>query len=163
MIIIRPINHSDYESLYQIAIDSGIGFTSLPVNQEILRSKIARSESSFSESVSKAGDQGYLFVMEDTDTGEIVGTSGIEAAVGLNSPFYHYHLGKVVHSSIELKVHNTVETLTLCNDNTGFSEICTLFLKEKARINGNGRFLSRFRFCLLRNISNASVTRLLPR
>ncbi len=149
MIIIRPINHSDYESLYQIAIDSGIGFTSLPVNQEILRAKIAHSEESFIESVSQPGDQGYLFVMEDTETGEIVGTSGIEAAVGLNSPFYHYHLGKVVHSSIELKVHNTVETLTLCNDNTGFSEICTLFLKEKARVKGNGRFLSRFRFLFI--------------
>jgi len=149
MIIIRPINHSDYESLYQIAIDSGIGFTSLPVNQEILRAKIARSECSFAESVTSPSDQGYLFVMEDTDSGEIVGTSGIEAAVGLNSPFYHYHLGKVVHSSNELKVHNTVETLTLCNDNTGFSEICTLFLKEKARVNGNGRFLSRFRFLFI--------------
>jgi len=149
MIIIRPIKASDYDSLYQIAIDSGHGFTSLPVNEELLRNKIKRSEDSFLSDTHKPGDQGYLFVMEDTETGEIVGTSGIEAAVGLDSPFYHYHLGKVIHSSSELKVHNTVETLTLCNDNTGVSEICTLFLKEKARVNSNGRFLSRFRFLFI--------------
>jgi len=149
MIVIRPISAADYKSLNDIAIDSGHGFTSLPVNEVILREKIERSIKSFSIEVSKPGSQGYLFVMEDTETGEIVGTSGIEACVGLRSPFYHYHLGKVVHSSSELKVHNTVETLTLCNDNTGVSEICTLFLKEKARINSNGRFLSRFRFLFM--------------
>ncbi len=149
MIVVRPIKENDYDALYQIAVDSGHGFTSLPVNEAILRNKIRHSEESFVPNVNQPGDQGYLFVMEDTDTGEIVGTSGIEAAVGLDSPFYHYHLGKVVHSSSELKVHNTVETLTLCNDNTGVSEICTLFLKEKARINSNGRFLSRFRFLFI--------------
>lgn len=149
MIIIRPIQTTDYDSLYKIAIESGHGFTSLPISESILKNKISRSLSSFSKDVKMPGDQGYLFVMEDTDTGEVVGTSGIEAAVGLNNPFYHYHLGKIVHSSSELKVHNTVETLTLCNDLSGSSEICTLFLKEKARINSNGRFLSRFRFMFI--------------
>lgn len=149
MIIVRPIKADDYDSLYQIAMDSGHGFTSLPVNEAILRNKIERSVKSFSEDANTPGDQGYLFVMEDTQTGEVVGTSGIEAAVGLDSPFYHYHLGKVVHSSSQLNVHNIIETLTLCNDYTGVSEICTLFLKEKARMNSNGRFLSRFRFLFI--------------
>jgi len=149
MIIIRPIITSDYKSLHQIAVDSGHGFTSLPVSEELLKNKIARSVESFSSEINTPGDQGYLFVMEDTETGEVVGTSGIEAAVGLDNPFYHYHLGKIVHSSSELKVHNTVETLTLCNDLSGVTEICTLFLKEKARINSNGRFLSRFRFMFI--------------
>ncbi|PHS20040.1 MAG: arginine N-succinyltransferase [Kangiella sp.] len=149
MIIIRPIQTSDYDSLHQIAIESGHGFTSLPVSESILKNKITRSLNSFAKDVVTPGDQSYLFVMEDTETGEVVGTSGIEAAVGLDNPFYHYHLGKIVHSSSELKVHNTVETLTLCNDLSGSSEICTLFLKEKARINSNGRFLSRFRFMFI--------------
>jgi arginine N-succinyltransferase len=149
MIIVRPIQKDDYDSLYQIAIDSGHGFTSLPIDEAMLRKKIERSEQSFKKNVITPGDEGYLFVMQDTESGEIVGTSGIEAAVGLDSPFYHYHLGKVVHSCDELKVHNSVKTLTLCNDFTGVSEICTLFLKEKARVNSNGRFLSRFRFLFI--------------
>ncbi len=149
MIIIRPICMADYDDLYRIAVESGHGFTSLPVNEEMLRQRISRSEDSFNAQVNKPGDQGYLFVMEDTETGQVVGTTGIEAAVGLDNAFYHYHLGKVVHSSRELGIHNTVETLALCNDYTGASEICTLFLRESHRKDGNGRFLSRCRFLFI--------------
>lgn len=149
MNIIRPINSQDYPSLHDIAVESGIGFTSLPVNEALLRSKIALAEQSFSEHVDVPGKQSYLFVMEDTKTGEVVGTSGIEATVGLDDAFYHYHLGKVVHASRELNVHNAVDILTLCNDYTGVSEICTLFLRENARQGCNGRLLSKFRFLFM--------------
>jgi len=149
MIIIRPIQSSDYESLHQIAVESGHGFTSLPVNEELLKKRISLAEQSFNKDVTQPGHEGYLFVMEDTTTGKVVGTSGIEAAVGLDSAFYHYHLSKVVHSSRELNIHNTVEMLSLCNDYTGASEICTLFLSESHRKNSNGRFLSRCRFLFM--------------
>lgn len=149
MNILRPIRQSDYPSLHDIAVESGIGFTSLPVNEELLKRKITSSVSSFSELVTEPGNQSYLFVMEDSESGEVVGTSGIEATVGLDDAFYHYHLGKVVHASRELKVHNTVELLTLCNDYTGVSEICTLFLRESARKGPNGRLLSKFRFLFM--------------
>ncbi|MEY8200500.1 MAG: arginine N-succinyltransferase [Colwellia sp.] len=149
MIIVRPIKKSDLKALYRIAVESGHGFTSLPVNEKLLQQRISITEASFSKEVSEAGSEGYLFVMEDTETGEVVGTSGIEAAVGLDDAFYHYHLGKVVHSSRELKIYNTVETLSLCNDYTGASEICTLFLSNRYRKNNNGRFLSRFRFLFI--------------
>lgn len=149
MIIIRPIQSSDYDALHRIAVESGHGFTSLPVNEELLKKRISHAEVSFKSIVSQPGNEGYLFVMEDTETGAVVGTSGIESAVGLDDAFYHYHLGKVVHSSRELNIYNTVETLSLCNDYTGASEICTLFLSETHRKNRNGRFLSRFRFLFM--------------
>ena len=149
MIIIRPIQSSDYDALHRIAVESGHGFTSLPVNEELLKKRISHAEVSFKSMVSQPGNEGYLFVMEDTETGAVVGTSGIESAVGLDDAFYHYHLGKVVHSSRELNIYNTVETLSLCNDYTGASEICTLFLSESHRKNRNGRFLSRFRFLFM--------------
>ncbi|MDN3653689.1 arginine N-succinyltransferase [Thalassotalea ponticola] len=148
MIIIRPIRSSDYEALHQIAVESGHGFTSLPVNEELLVNRISRANQAFHRDQIE-GDEGYLFVMEDTATGEVVGTSGIEAAVGLNDAFYHYHLGKVVHSSRELNIYNNVDILTLNNDYTGATEICTLYLRESYRANNNGRFLSKFRFLFL--------------
>jgi len=149
MIIIRPIQHNDYDALHRIAVESGHGFTSLPVNEELLSNRIAHAEKSFRKDVTQPGNEGYLFVMEDADTGQVVGTTGIEAAVGLEDSFYHYHLGKVVHNSRELNIYNTVETLSLCNDYTGASEICTLFLSESHRKNANGRFLSRVRFLFM--------------
>ncbi|PCI62193.1 MAG: arginine N-succinyltransferase [Gammaproteobacteria bacterium] len=149
MIIIRPIQITDYDALHRMAIESGHGFTSLPVNETLLKKRIGHSEESFKKSVTQPGSEGYLFVMEDTETGEVVGTSGIEAAVGLDDAFYTYRLGKVVHNSRELNIYNTVETLTLSNDYTGVTEICTLFLGENHRKNNNGRFLSRFRFLFI--------------
>ncbi len=149
MVIIRPIQHSDYDALHRIAVESGHGFTSLPVNEELLKQRISHAEESFSKQVTQPGNEGYLFVMEDTETGAVVGTTGIEAAVGLDDAFYHYHLGKVVHHSRKLNIYNTVETLSLCNDYTGASEICTLYLTESHRKNSNGRFLSRVRFLFI--------------
>ncbi len=149
MIIIRPIGHGDEAALYECAVKSGIGFTSLPVNEDLLQRKVDRAVRSFKAEVSVPGDQGYLFVMEDSCSGEVLGTSGIEAAVGLEDAFYHYHMGKVVHHSRELNVHNTNDILTLCNDYTGVSEICTLYLHEHGRRDNNGRFLSRFRFLFM--------------
>ena len=153
MFIIRPITQADYSALNEIAHESGIGFTSLPVNKDLLNKKIERAEQAFASEVDKPGMESYLFVMENTDTNEVVGTTGIEAAVGLDDAFYHYHLGKVVHASRELNVHNTVELLTFCNDYTGVTEICTLFLREKARNGLNGRFLSKVRFLFMKEHS----------
>ena len=153
MMVIRPIRADDYPALYDIAVESGHGFTSLPVNDELLMRKISRSEQSFSKNVSGPGDEGYLFVLEDTETGEICGTSALEAAVGLDDAFYHYHLGKVVHSSRSLGVYKTVDILTLCNDYTGVSELCTLFLREQRREKNNGRLLSKMRFLFLAEFS----------
>ncbi|SFC15652.1 arginine N-succinyltransferase [Pseudoalteromonas denitrificans] len=149
MQVIRPIKKSDFSALKQIAIESGHGFTSLPVNDEQLSDKISRAEISFNKAATNPGDEGYLFVLEDTHTGEILGTTAIEAAVGLNVPLYHYHKSKSVHHSKALGVYNTVEVLTMCNDYTGASEICTLFLREAHRKGLAGRLLSRVRFLFM--------------
>ncbi|MFT6269319.1 MAG: arginine N-succinyltransferase [Alphaproteobacteria bacterium] len=149
MLVIRPIRETDYSALSKIAHDSGIGFTSLPVNEALLKKKIAAAQRAFVSDPESPGQQSYLFVMEDTQTGEVVGTSGIEATVGMQDAFYHYHVGKVVHASRELGVHNSVEILTFCNDYTGVSEICTLFLQESARKPLAGRLLSKFRFLFM--------------
>ena len=150
MFVIRPIEQKDYSELLKIAHESGHGFTSLPVNEELIANKIKRAESSFASPVPETPtEQGFLFVMEDLETGAIMGTSGIESAVGLEDAFYHYHLSTVVHNSRELNIYNTADVLTLCNDYTGASELCTLFLREPYRQGTNGRVLSKFRFLFL--------------
>lgn len=161
MMVIRPIRADDYPALYAIAVESGHGFTSLPVNDELLMRKISRSEQSFAKTVTSPGDEGYLFVLEDTATGEVCGTSALEAAVGLDDAFYHYHLGKVVHSSRSLGVYKTVDILTLCNDYTGVSELCTLFLRESRREKHNGRLLSKMRFLFMAEFAERFADRVI--
>ncbi|MFQ6372574.1 arginine N-succinyltransferase [Shewanella sp. YIC-542] len=149
MLIIRPICQSDFTALRYIAEASGHGFTSLPVNDDVLAAKIRRAENSFNKTVSQPYDESYLFVMEDTTTGDVVGTCGIEGAVGMEDAFYHYRLGTEVYHSAQIGVRNEVETLTLCHDYTGAAELCTLFLRKDYRKSTNGRLLSRSRFLFL--------------
>lgn len=149
VLIIRPIQAADFDALYQIAEESGHGFTSLPVNADLLRHKIARAEASFVKHVDTPFNEGYLMVLEDTASGQIAGTCAIEAAVGMEDAFYHYRLGTEVYHSAQIAVRNEVETLTLCHDYTGAAELCTLFLREPYRKGNNGRMLSRSRFLLL--------------
>ncbi len=60
MNIIRPITSADYAALYDIAEESGIGFTSLPVNEELLHRKINCAASSFDKNVTQPGNESYL-------------------------------------------------------------------------------------------------------
>ncbi|AWB68382.1 arginine N-succinyltransferase [Saccharobesus litoralis] len=149
MLVVRPISITDYPALHGLAVESGHGFTSLPVNEALLQQKIARSVAAFQTIPSQATDSSYLFVLEDTQSQKVVGISGIEGAVGLADSFYHYHLSKVVHASRRLKVYNEVELLTLCNDYTGQTEICTLFLLADYRKAYAGKLLSKVRFLFM--------------
>ena len=153
---IRPISARDFEGFKQIAIASGPGFTSLPVDDTRLRQKIERSEQSFDSDVARPGDESYLFILErlhddaqDETQATLVGTTGIEASVGLSAPLYHYHISTVVHHSPQLDIYKIAKVLTLCNDYTGSTEICTLFLDPQHRVGLNGRFLSRVRFLFM--------------
>ncbi len=42
MLVVRPIKLSDYDALHTCAVESGHGFTSLPVNEELLTNRITR-------------------------------------------------------------------------------------------------------------------------
>lgn len=151
MHIIRPIRSSDFSQLKQIAKESGHGFTSLPYNEPLILSKIERAEQSFAAKVDKPGPQSYLFVLQHSGSGEIMGVTGIEAAVGLGAPFYHYHLASHVHNSPSVGVKKLIKTLNLCNDYTGVSEVCTLFVREKFRKGLSGQLLSRVRYLFMAN------------
>ena len=154
MMLIRPATHDDLNALLSLAKKTGPGLTTLPENLDLLEEKIDLSVESFNANVSQAALEYYLFLLEDTDTGEIVGCSALAATVGLNEAFYTYHLGTVVHTSPELNVHNVINTLYLGNDYTGTTEICTLFLDPDYRKNGNGQLLSRCRFLFMAMNSN---------
>lgn len=147
--IIRPIAHKDLPALQAIAVESGPGFTSLVDDRTFLVDKIQHSIDSFARGVDQPGDEGYLFVLEDPDTGEVIGTTGIEASVGLESPLYHYHKSQVVHHSRELGLFKRVDVLNMCNHYTGCSEICTLFLRPQFRRPNAGKLLSKVRFLFM--------------
>lgn len=149
MIVIRPIALSDLNALHQIAIDSGHGLTSLPDNKAFLAQRIKQSIDAFASQTTTVSEQSYLFVMQHTLTGVIIGTSGIEACVGLTTPLYHHRIETSEQSLSSHNIHTSLQTLTLCTDLSAGSEICSLYLRPEYRKDGNGRALSRFRFLFM--------------
>jgi arginine N-succinyltransferase len=75
----------------------------------------------------------------------VVGISAIEAAVGLEEPWYNYHVGTLVHASRALDVYTAVPTLFLANDHTGHTELCTLFVDQAFRHAHNGPLIAKSR------------------
>jgi arginine N-succinyltransferase len=142
MMVIRPVERNDLAALIQLAGKTGGGLTSLPADEQTLLARIERAIHTWQGTVPK-GEQGYVFVLEESETGTVAGICAIEVAVGLNDPWYNYRVGTLVHASKELNVYNALPTLFLSNDHTGSSELCTLFLDPAWRKEGNGTVLIR--------------------
>ena len=94
----------------QLAGKTGGGLTSLPADEKTLSARIERALQTWQGTLPKS-EQGYVFVLEDTDTGTVAGICAIEVAVGLNDPWYNYRVGTMVHASKELNVYNALPTL----------------------------------------------------
>lgn len=148
MMIIRPVERGDLKGLVQLAGKTGGGLTSFPADEATLLARIERSIATW-EGTLPQGEQGFVFVLEESDSNTVVGICAIEVAVGLNEPWYNYRVGTLVHASKELNVYNALPTLFLSNDHTGSSELCTLFLDPDWRKDGNGYLLSKSRFLFM--------------
>ena len=148
MMVIRPIEAEDAEALAGLAKITGPGFTSLQDSPGVVDNKLKAALTAF-EANNQQPDNLYLFVLHDTSADKIAGICAIESAVGLSDPWYNYRLGTLVHASKELDVYNTMQTLTISNDHTGYSELCTLFLHPDYRHSKNGHLLSKSRFMFM--------------
>ncbi|WP_330924825.1 arginine N-succinyltransferase [Candidatus Sororendozoicomonas aggregata] len=147
MMIIRPITASDHDALWHIANKTGPGFTSLQPNAEAVKDRLKLALTSMVDNPPE--EALYLMVMEDTNTHQIVGVCGLKSAVGLSAPWYNYKVSAHVHASRELDVYSEHNTLNLCCDHTGYSELCSLYLDPEYRHSKNGQLLSKSRFLFL--------------
>ncbi|SOC53271.1 arginine succinyltransferase [Chromohalobacter canadensis] len=145
---IRPIERRDIDELQALAWQTGVGFTSLPDNRDFLAAKIEHAVSAFEER-SAIDDRLYFFVLEDDVNGELAGCCAIEAQVGREVPFYNYRLGTLAHSSVQLDLHRTIDTLFLSSDHTGDAEVCSLYLRPEYRRDRNGALLSKARWLFI--------------
>lgn len=148
MFYVRPIARDDLPAVFALSERTGTGLTTLPANRERLAKRIERSLRSFARDIELA-DASYVFVLCETESGNIAGICAIEAAVGLAEPWYNYRVGTLVHASRALNVYTAAPTLFLANDHTGHTELCSLFLDQAYRHRRNGALLSKSRLLFI--------------
>lgn len=149
MQVIRPIRNEDLPQLKALAGTISGGLTSLPNDAAFLEARINDSLRSFDPKIRRAGDEYYLFVLEDAATHELLGTAGIHARVGGFDPFYSYEIRQKTFAHEPLGIRKQVAELHLKRTHKGPSEIGSLFLRADARGGGRGRLLSLSRFLFM--------------
>ncbi|VAV97186.1 Arginine N-succinyltransferase [hydrothermal vent metagenome] len=150
MLRVRPICAADEQAFFKLAELSGPGFTSLPNDETLLRSRITFSEKSFALALEKElGEQGYLLVIEDMDSGSIVGTSAVKTGVGLSKPFFSYKLFSITQVSKATERKFDMDVMILVNEYAGATEVGTLFVHPKYRGGGTGSLIARSRYLLI--------------
>lgn len=148
MHVIRPAGPADLDSLFELAVLSGPGFTSLPEDEPTLRERLECSEKSFRGELAPL-ESWFTLMLEDSETGAVDGVCGVKTAVGLKRPFFSFRVMQLAQYSSALGTRFDHRALTLVNECSGWSEVGSLFLKAEKRAGGAGRLLARSRYLLI--------------
>ena len=128
MLIFRPVNFADLPGIEHLAVIAGNSMTTLPNNRDHLAELINSTKNALTNLSPEPSSQSYHFVIENNQSKDILGISGIEACVGSKTPFYSYYCDHVEHKSDQLQIQNTISTLRLTQDYDGASRLCTFYL-----------------------------------
>ena len=149
--VIRPANMDDLQPIYEMAKRTGGGFTNLPPDKKALSAKLERSAAGFSRVEDEVADDLYVFVLQNSVTGEVRGTCQIFGKVGQRWPFYSYRIGALTQHSVELERTFRADILNLSTDLEGTTEVGGLFLHPGERAGGLGMLIARTRYLFIRN------------
>jgi arginine N-succinyltransferase len=147
MFLIRQAMPDDLSTLLKLA--KMVHFLNLPADRDLISAKIARSRRSFAGQESSEREREYLFVLEDDDTGSVVGTCCVIGCVGWPGwPHVFLQVRRREHWSKDLQQGMTHVTLEFGTEEKGFSEVGGLILAPGYRGHRErlGSLLSLVRF-----------------
>lgn len=149
MEIVRAVQLEDLDQLWELIASATYGMTTLQITKDQLAERVELSNFAFNRQTEKASGEPYVFVMEDTSIGKLVGLSCIFSKTGGYEPFYSYRRVTETHYCELLDKHQTIESLQLAKIHDGPTEIGSLYLAPDYRGKGRGRLLSLSRFAFM--------------
>ena len=149
MLVARPARSEDLGMFIALARKAGPGFTSLAVGDDVLQNRLIKSGKSFAGETDISPDHYYLLVLEDTETGQLVGMSAVKPQIGIKDPFFNFRILKVAQKSAVTNRRYDMDVLILVNEYAGATEVGTLFLDSSMRGTGAGRLISQARYMLM--------------
>ena len=147
MFVIRQVATEDVTTLLKLA--RMVHFINLPPDRDIIASKVVRSRKSFGRAATEPRERNFMFVLEDLDTGNVIGTSAIISCVSWpGHPHVYLDVTRREFWSEDLQQGATQVMLTLGEDVSGPSEMGGLILAPGYRGHAEklGGFLSMVRF-----------------
>lgn len=147
MYVIRPITFKDLDALESFAKRAAIGLTSLPKDRTMLHAKIEKSLKSFSQNLKQ--ESKFVFVLENTETGEVGGTCSIYGASGLNDPLYFYRIEMIHPKSSKVPLPEELILLHPVSIKNGPSELCGIYMQPEWRKEHLGSLLSLSRLLFI--------------
>jgi arginine N-succinyltransferase len=150
MILLREIQEKDLDGVERLAQIPGM--LNLQADREVLREKIRWSAASLRDEIKNKAETKYLFIAEDLESHQVLGTSMIAAQHGtVEAPHFYFEVGSEEKFSETITTGFIHGTLKLKYDTNGPSEIGGLVLdpqhrNSEARI---GRQISFVRFLFL--------------
>jgi arginine N-succinyltransferase len=145
MLFVRPSRLADLDALEHMARTAQPVLHSLPHDRRALEARIALSEDSFRAEVDFPGEEFYLFVLEDSASGKLMGTASIVAAAGYSDPFYAFRNDALIHASRELHVNRKIHALTMSHELTGKSRLAGYYIDPSLRQDAAAHLMSRAR------------------
>lgn len=150
MFILRSVQPKDLKDLFTLS--NIMTFINLPADEELISSKIESSMRSFKRPSSELFKNYYIFVLEDFETGEILGCSMIHAQHGTeHEPHFYLTVGQEAKFSQTINTGFVHGTLKLGLDFNGPTEIGGLILNPDFRGHKEklGKQLSFVRFLFM--------------
>ena len=147
---IRPARADDLDALHALSQHTGPGFTNIPQSYEGMAARLRWHIDSLKTALAAPGDHLYMLLLVD-EAGNIGGTAMLFAEIGIEWPFYSYHITRYAQTSKALKRTITSELLNLTTEFSGASEVGGLFLREDLRAGGTGlgNLLARARYLFI--------------
>jgi arginine N-succinyltransferase len=147
MFVIRQVVAEDVTTLLKLA--KMVHFINLPPDRDIIASKVERSRRSFEKQARDPRERNFMFVLEDLETGNVIGTSAVLSCISWpGHPHVYLEVTRKEFWSDDLQQGNTQVMLTLGEDISGPTEMGGLILAPGYRGHAErlGGFLSMVRF-----------------
>ena len=122
MYVVRPAELADLPKLEVLARRENRRVHTLPKQRDALARQIERSVASFAGAAAMPAGESYTFVLEASD-GRLAGTASLVAQAGAEASFLSFRQDMMHQLSPVPHVCNDVETLMLCADLSGYSQL----------------------------------------
>jgi arginine N-succinyltransferase len=158
--LLRPATLDDLDVMERFSRAATFSIRTLKPDRARLAARIERSLQAFAGSEPVNGDEIFHFVLEDLQSGRVVGTSGIAASAAANGRFYCYHNEFLVHGSEELGITNREHTLRLCEDLSDHTLLSSFYIEPEYGETLAPQLLSRGRLLFIRNFPQLFADRI---